>query len=123
MKRIAAAILLLCMAIACAKGPDGDPSQVVELYLQAKIERDAESIQRLLCSEMEIYYQRELHTFETVTGVTIQDMNCQRRDQSDVIQCQGKIIAVYGGEQRNFPLGSYRVVQEDGEWKWCGEAK
>jgi hypothetical protein len=23
---------------------------------------------------------------------------------------------------RAFPLETYSVVQEDGEWKWCGEA-
>ena len=34
----------------------------------------------------------------------------------------GKIVALYGAQQTEFPLTTYRVVQEDGEWKWCGEA-
>ena len=34
----------------------------------------------------------------------------------------GRIVALYGTEETEFPLVSYRVVEEDGEWKWCGEA-
>jgi hypothetical protein len=49
-------------------------------------------------------------------------MKCQRLDDSDIVQCDGKIVATYGTEDTEFPLTSYRVVQEDGEWKWCGEA-
>ena len=49
-------------------------------------------------------------------------MTCPRQGDSDVVTCTGKIVATYGTEKTEFPLTSYRVVQEDGEWKWCGEA-
>ena len=49
-------------------------------------------------------------------------MSCEQVAQSDVVTCQGKIVATYGTEDTEFPLASYRVVEEDGEWKWCGEA-
>jgi hypothetical protein len=40
-----------------------------------------------------------------------------------VVDCQGKIVALYGAEQTEFPLGAYRIVLEDGQWKWCGETE
>ena len=49
-------------------------------------------------------------------------MTCTREGDSNVVTCTGQIVATYGTEQTSFPLTSYTVVQEDGEWKWCGEA-
>jgi hypothetical protein len=49
-------------------------------------------------------------------------MQCTSLDGSKV-KCDGKITAQYGNEKNEFPLVTYRVVQEDGEWKWCGETK
>ena len=54
--------------------------------------------------------------------VSIEDMACTSTEGSDIVQCTGQIVANYGAEDTSFPLSSYRVVQEDGEWKWCGEA-
>ncbi len=71
---------------------------------------------------MEADLERETHTFDSVTGVTIENMSCQRQIDSQVVSCQGEIVALYGNEETVFPLVSYRVTQEDGEWKWCGEA-
>lgn len=107
---------------ACGDAGGGDPAQTVEQYLQAKVEGNRTQIQALLCSEMESLLEREARTFESVTGAQIEDMSCQRVSETDAVGCQGKIVALYGTEQTEFPLVTYRVVQEDGEWKWCGEA-
>ncbi|MBK8989153.1 MAG: nuclear transport factor 2 family protein [Chloroflexi bacterium] len=116
-----AAVLLLLAA--CGGGGEGDPAQTVEQYLQAKTTGDAETIRALLCADMEQFLERETRTFDSVSGVQIQDMACTRDGSSDVVRCQGKIVATYGTEDTEFPLTNYRVVQEDGEWKWCGEAE
>ena len=71
---------------------------------------------------MESVLERESRTFESVSGVSIEGMDCQQEGESSVVRCQGKIIALYGTEETEFPLVSYRVVEEDGEWRWCGEA-
>ena len=113
-------LLLSLILVACGGG--GDPAEAVEGYLQAKVEGDAEQIRALLCSEMESVLDREIHTFDSVTGVTIEGMACQRVGDGDVVDCQGTIVALYGSEETEFPLVAYRVVEEDGEWKWCGEA-
>jgi hypothetical protein len=116
-------LLFTLPACSGAGALNDDPARVVERYLQAKVERDAETIRHLLCSEMEAQWQREARTFETVSGATIQGMSCQRQGESGVVRCLGQIVALYGAEQRIFPLGAYHVVQESGEWKWCGEAQ
>jgi hypothetical protein len=116
-------ILIASLAIllaACSNG--GDPAKTVEQYLQAKVEGNEKVIRQLLCSEKEADAFQEINAFTSVSGAHIEDMKCQRVDDSDIVQCEGKIVATYGKEDTEFPLTAYRVVQEDGEWKWCGEA-
>jgi hypothetical protein len=114
-------MLLPLFAIACSSS-GSDPAQTVEAYMQAKADANASTISQLLCSEMEGVLERESRTFESVSGVHIDGMSCQQVGDSQVVTCEGTIIATYGTEDTEFPLASYRVVEEDGEWKWCGEA-
>jgi hypothetical protein len=115
--------ITLLLLISC-KGKDrNNPQAVVEDYLQAKIDRDAETIQKLLCSDMENYLEREMHTFETVSDARIENLNCSWDEAKSTVRCQGKIVASYGSEQTEFPLKAYHVIQEDGQWKWCGESR
>ncbi len=102
-------------------GGDG-AGQAVERYLQAKVEGDAETLRGLLCSAMEADLNREANAFASVTGVEIEDMVCTMDEGQSSVTCTGQIVADYGGEATTFPLTRYQVVQEDGEWKWCGEA-
>jgi hypothetical protein len=121
LKRLLILIVPLLLA-GCAAGATQDPAKTVEEYLQAKVDGDADKVRSLLCSTMEADLERESQTFISVTGVHIEGMNCTREGDGDTVRCAGKIVALYGTEQTEFPLVSYRVVQEDGEWKWCGEA-
>lgn len=113
-------LLLASFLMACANV--NDPAETVEKYISAKVEGDEIQIRALLCSEMESVLERESRTFESVSGVSIEGLDCQQEGENAVVRCQGKIIALYGTEETEFPLVSYRVVEEDGEWKWCGEA-
>ncbi len=124
-KRILFLILMMAtlavLLSACSNG-GGDPAKTVEQYLQAKVEGNEKAIRQLLCSEKEADAFQEINAFTSVSGAHIEGMNCQRVDDSDIVKCDGKIVATYGKEDTVFPLTAYRVVQEDGEWKWCGEA-
>lgn len=111
--------ILLMVLGACAT-PEA-PEAAVERYLQAKVEGDIDTMRGLLCAEMEADLDREAHTFDTVTGVTIEGMECES-SAANTVTCSGEIVASYGAENTTFPLETYRVVQEDGIWKWCGEA-
>jgi hypothetical protein len=106
---------------ACSTQGGGDPVRAVERYLTAKVEGDGETLRGLLCSAMEADLRREASSFASVDA-QLEGMTCTRSGDSDVVTCSGQIVATYGAEQTEFPLTSYRVVQEDGEWKWCGEA-
>lgn len=98
-----------------------DPARNVEAYLTARANRDANTIRRLLCAELEPQAEQEISTFEGVSGVKIEGMSCRRDGDTDRVVCAGKIVADYGTEKNEFPIGNYRVKQEDVEWKWCGE--
>ena len=115
-------LLISIMILGACSGGSGDPAETVEDYLQAKVEGDTDKIRALLCADMESVLERESRTFESVSGVELENMSCQQDGDSDVVRCEGRIVALYGTEETEFPLVSYRVVQEDGQWKWCGEA-
>lgn len=123
-------LLLFVVAVAgCGGGvPAGsaDPAEAVERYLTAKVGRDEAVVRALLCSEMESVLEREVRSFESVSGAEIQDMACTAdpaQGNSARVACTGQIVALYGAEETTFPLSAYRVVNEDGEWKWCGETE
>ena len=119
--RLTLLIALLMLAACAGSSNSNDPAQVVQDYLAAKVAGDNQTVQRLLCSSMESDLKREETSFSSIEA-RIQGMSCQRQGDTDVVTCTGKILAVYGTETSEFPLTSYQVVQEDGEWKWCGEA-
>jgi hypothetical protein len=104
-----------------ASGSD-DAAKAVEAFLTAKVKVDQEGVRKLLCSEKEKDFQTEATTFLGVDQPKLEGMKCASIG-GDKVKCEGKITAQYGTEQNEFPLVTYRVVQEDGEWKWCGETK
>jgi hypothetical protein len=120
-RTILLAMMAVFMLVSCGgSSGGGDPAKTVESYLQAKVKGDKDTLRGLLCSDMEKDLDREASAFSTVSEASIQDMLCKL--DGAVVRCDGKIVAQYGTEQTEFPLTSYKVVQEDGEWKWCGEA-
>jgi hypothetical protein len=121
MKRMLSLLLLLVLA-ACNGSSVGDPADVVERYLTAKVAGDGDALRPLLCSELESTFSREVSSFATVEGARLENMECSRQGDGEIVACTGEIVATYGTETNRFPLASYRVVQEDGEWKWCGES-
>ncbi len=123
MKFILACLLAAIFLTACGSSQAGNPAKVVEAYLQAKASADETGLRQHLCSAMEGDLPRELNTFKGLTGVKVEGLACQAVEGSDVVKCSGKISAVYGAETSEFPLTAYKVVQENGEWKWCGETK
>jgi hypothetical protein len=105
-----------------APATSGDAAKAVEAYLTAKVKVDQASVRKLLCSEKEKDAETEATTFLGVDQPKLEGMKCALAGDNKV-KCEGKITAQYGTEKNEFPLVTYRVVQEDGEWKWCGETK
>lgn len=116
--RIALLLMIMILVSACsASGGDDPAATVVESYLQAKVDNDEDGIRSLICSELESEIENEAISFASVES-SIEDMSCT--SDGNVVSCTGQIVAVYGTENREFPLTSYHVVEEDGEWRWCG---
>jgi hypothetical protein len=105
-----------------APGGEDSAAKAVEAYLTAKVNVDQAGVRQLLCSEKEKDADTEATTFLGVDQPKIEGMKCVSIGDNKV-KCDGKITAQYGTEKNEFPLVTYRVVQEDGEWKWCGETK
>lgn len=116
-------VLAVIVLAACggANGGGGDPAKTVADYLTAKVAADESAMRPLLCSAMEADLAREASSFAGL-GATLENMTCTRDGESSTVTCTGAIVATYGTEESEFPLSSYSVVQEDGAWKWCGEA-
>jgi hypothetical protein len=102
-------------------GDNSPEVQTVQNYLTAKVSNNDERVRALLCAEREADFEMEASSFDAVTEARIENMACTLQSEGLVV-CTGQIVATYGAEDLDFPLGAYNVVQEDGEWKWCGEA-
>lgn len=117
-------VVLCLLALAACSSPagGGDPADVVERYLQAKVSTDQNAMRGLLCSALEANLSAEASSFAGLSA-RVENMECSRDGDASTVTCTGSIVATYGSEETSFPLSSYAVVQEDGEWKWCGEAE
>jgi hypothetical protein len=119
---LSCSVIFLLGLLLAGCGGGNDPAKVVQRYLAGKVAQDEDVVRNLLCSELEGSYEMELYSFASSNDASIEDMACSQRGTSAVVDCTGTIIVSYGEEHSEFPLSAYRVVQEDGEWKWCGEA-
>lgn len=106
---------------ATQSAPGEDAAQAVEMYLTAKVAGDRDAMAQVLCSSLESRLDAEALSFNAVEA-SIEGMRCSTDADGSSVTCEGRIVAVYGAENRDFPLGRYSVVEEDGAWKWCGEA-
>jgi hypothetical protein len=114
---------LMLLMTACAPS-DSDPSTAMMSYLQARTEADATKMQSLSCAEWEDQAAIQAQSFRAMNA-ELQDVSCTTGGQDGeftLVSCEGEIITSYNGENRAWELGSYRMKQENGEWKMCGEA-
>lgn len=118
---IAVVLVLLLAACSGGGGTGSDAAKVVEQYLTAKIAGDRDAMAPLICAEMEAALDLEASSFSAVKA-QIDGLACTFNEAASTVTCAGEIKAEYGLETRSFPLSTYRVVQEDGAWRWCGEA-
>ena len=124
MRRFFFLILVLTLALsACAD--KGSAPDAVEKYLKAKAAADADKMVSLSCKAWEAQAQLDSSSFESVEAKT-QDLSCRSNGKDGnytLVSCEGKIVVAYRGENREFNLSdsTYRAIQEDGDWKMCGE--
>ena len=117
------AVVSLLLLAACAEA--GDPVDTVESYLNARVESDADELQQLSCAQWESQALLQADSFRSMDA-SIEDMSCQKDGEDGdftLVACDGRIVTSYNGETREWDLPDYQLVEEDGEWKICGEAQ
>ena len=128
---IALAVFILSLLFsACgqAKNPTvqaKDPAtKAVEDYLTALVNKNADALSALSCADWESQALLELDAFQAVT-TRLENMACTATGTDGTttqVNCQGKILATYNGEDQQFDLSlrNYQVVQQGGEYLVCG---
>ena len=117
-------LLLAGLLILAGCASESNPVDVVEAYFQAIIADETERLADLTCSAYEAQALTLATSFRN-TGAELQDISCQQSGTDgdyNIVQCQGKIVVQYQAELREFPLSRYRIIEEDGAWRMCGEA-
>jgi len=121
--RIVGILTFLSLAItACAQ--QGSAEEAIEAYLNALVSKDVIRAVDESCLEWEEGAHAEASSFEAVI-VRLDGLACSpvgvSGDQT-LVDCEGKIVANYGGEDQDIPLSgrTYLAVIEDREWKMCG---
>lgn len=121
-KRLIALVLLVGTLSACGAQNAGDPAEAVRQYLTAKAAGDLDGVRQGLCSALEASLEQEALAFKDLNA-RLDGMLCTADSAASTVTCTGQIVLDYGGEVQAFPLSTYSVVQEEGAWKWCGEAR
>ncbi len=115
---------MLFLALTSCAGSTDAPAQTTELYYQALVEKDQDTLVNLSCSAYEATSLMTLDSFGNVEASLV-DLACQTVEEEGsraIVTCEGAISATYDGEAREFPLSgqNFVVVLEGGEWRMCG---
>ncbi len=118
------AVLPFVLAACGGQAVERTAAEPVEAYVRALAAKDADQMFSVSCNAWEEQAQFELDTFVGVETV-VEGLACQIAGTAGdytLVTCQGKIVANYGGENRDFDLAAntYQALQEDGEWRMCG---
>lgn len=127
MKRSALLVFTLTSLLlgACSGESGGnDAAGVISAYLNAVVSQDQTTAASLSCAAWEASAATEVHSFDGVTA-RLEDLACTAgvaEDGGTPVNCTGRIIATYQGEDRPIELDglTYLAVQEGGEWRMCG---
>jgi hypothetical protein len=121
--RIVGILSFLSLTItACTQ--QGSAEDAIEAYLNAIVSKDVVLATTKSCLDWEEGAHAEASSFEAVV-VRLDGLTCTSTSASGeqtLVNCEGKIIANYGGEDQDIPLSGriYVAVLEGGEWKMCG---
>lgn len=123
--RCAPTVLLIVIMVllgGCAQA--GDPGAATLKYLEARAAADVDAIRAVSCAAWEGQAAAQADSFRSMNA-RLDNVTCEPNGTSGnftVVTCEGQIMTTYNGENRARPIPSYQLIQEDGEWKVCGEA-
>ena len=124
MKRILLLLMPLSLFLAgCATA--SDPADTIMKYLEARLASDADQLRELSCAEWEAQIPLQVASFQSIDA-SLEDATCAVNGEQSgmtLVECTGKIVYDYDGERNERELGNFLVIQENDEWKMCGEAQ
>ena len=123
MKRILFLLLPIIILAGCAT--ETDPADTIMKYLEARLTSNVDQLRELSCSAWESQVPLQAASFESIDA-SLQDATCKTTgtfNDMTIVECTGKIVYEYNGEQNERELGNFLVAQENGDWKMCGEAE
>ena len=114
-------IALLLSACGSSKDP---AARAVEDYLTALSSKDANALTVLSCADWESSALLEYDSLQAVE-TRLEGLACTlsgTEGDTRLVQCQGKMLATYDGEDQEFDLSvrTYEVVQQGGDYLVCG---
>jgi hypothetical protein len=122
-RRILLMLVFALLLSACGQSNRG-AAGAVESYLNALVNEDASRLSALSCAEWEPNAQMELDSFQGV-ATRLDGLSCAitgTDNDTTLVNCQGKILATYDGEDEEFDLSvrTYQVLNQGGEFLVCG---
>lgn len=127
MRKISPMVVVMCIAItlvsSCGKAAD-PAAKVVEDYLSALVNKDANVLSALSCANWESNALLELDSLQAV-ATKLENLSCTSTGTDGTttqVICQGKIVATYNSEDQQLDLSvrTYQVVKQGGEYLVCG---
>jgi hypothetical protein len=117
------AFVLLILLSACGETQD-QAALAVENYLTALVAKDGDSLSLLTCADWELQAMLELDSFQAVE-TRLEGLACTATPEEDgsySVNCSGKILATYNGEDQEFDLSlrTYVVSDQGGDLLVCG---
>ncbi|MBI4732798.1 MAG: hypothetical protein HY781_11880 [Chloroflexi bacterium] len=117
------ALALALLLAACGEAVDA-AAAAVENYLNALVAKDADSISALSCADWEPQALLELDSLQAVE-TRLEGLACTSTTEEDgsiSVNCVGKILATYNGEDQELDLSvrTYVVTEQGGEYLVCG---
>jgi hypothetical protein len=127
MRKAVPIVVMVCIVslLLSACGQTKDPAaKAVEGYLTALANKNADALSALSCADWESQALLELDAFQAV-ATRLDNLTCSTLSSDGTtsqVNCQGKIIATYNGEDQQFDLSvrTYQVVKQGGEYLVCG---
>ncbi len=104
---------------------ESDAAGVAMTYLNARLEADVDKLRDLSCADWESQVALQAASFSSIEA-HLEDATCKvggKDGDKTIVECAGKIVYEYNGERNERELGNLLMIQENDEWKVCGEAE
>ncbi|MEL6272689.1 MAG: hypothetical protein AAFV33_05960 [Chloroflexota bacterium] len=126
LKTFSVVLLLIAAVFVLAACASDAPEGAVTGYFEALVSGDETTARNLSCAEWESVAQTRITQFASLDA-RLEGASCSAAgtldDGGTRVTCEGDIVITYGTEDQSLPLGNYKVVQEGGSWRMCGETE